>query len=57
MQMSKKLFNITALVGFMILLWSFGENDGAVLSAGQTFWIGLAGLGMFAIGLIKGGVN
>lgn len=55
--MSKKLFNIIALVGFMVLLWSCGENDGTVLSAGQTFGIGLAGWGMFAIGLANGGIK
>ena len=53
----KKLFNIIALVGFMILLWSFGENDGTVFSAGQTLLIGLVGLGMLAVGLVNGGVE
>ena len=53
----KKIFNIIALVGFLILVWSVGENDGTVLSAGQTFLISLAGLGMFAAGLIFGDAN
>ena len=53
----KKIFNIIALVGFMILVWSVGENDGTVVNAGQTFLIGLAGLGMFAAGLIFGDAN
>ena len=53
----KKLFNIIAFVGFMILVWSVGENDGTVLNAGQTFLISIAGLGMFAIGLKYGGVK
>ena len=55
--MSKTLFNIIAFVGFMILLWSTGENDFSVFSAGQTFLIGLAGLAMFATGLKFGGVK
>lgn len=53
----KKFFNIIALVGFMILLWSVGENDGTVVNAGETFLIGLVGLGMFATGLIFGGAR
>jgi hypothetical protein len=53
----KKLFNIIALVGFMILVWSVGENDGTVLNAGQAFLMSLAGLGLFALGLAKGGIK
>lgn len=47
----KKMFNIVAAVGFAIAIWSCGENDGSVFTAGETFAIGLAGLGMLGAGL------
>ena len=47
----KTFFSIVAAVGFAIVIWSCGENDGSVFTAGETFAIGLAGLGMFGAGL------
>lgn len=47
----KTLFNILAAIGFAVVLWSVGENDHSVFTDTQTFWIGLAGLGTFGIGL------
>ena len=48
----KKMFNIVAAVGCAIAIWSCGENDGSVFTAGETFAIGLAGLGMLGAGLV-----
>lgn len=53
----KTLFNIIAAIGIAIAIWSVGENDGSVFTDGQTFLLGLAGLGMTALGLVKGGVK
>lgn len=47
----KNMFNIVAAVGFAIVIWSCGENDGSVFTACETFAIRLAGLGMLGAGL------
>lgn len=53
----KKILNLTAFLGLLVAIWSCGENDGSVFTDGQTFLLGLAGLGMTALGLVKGGVK
>lgn len=50
----KTFFSIVAAIGAAITIWSVGENDGSVFTAAETFYIGLAGLGMLAAGLILG---
>ena len=50
----KTLFSIVAAVGIALAIWSVGENDGTVFTAGETFLIGLTGLGMTAVGLVLG---
>ena len=48
----KTLFNIIAAIGIAVVLWSAGKNDGSVFTDVETFWIGLAGLASFCIGLV-----
>lgn len=47
----KTFFNVLAAIGIAIVIWSAGENNHTVFTDTQTFWIGMAGLTMFGIGL------
>lgn len=53
----KTFFNVLAAIGIAIVIWSVGENDQTVFTNTQTFWIGMAGLAMFGIGLFLASVR
>lgn len=53
----KTLFNIIGVLGFVLILWSGGENVCSSFSDMQAFLIGIVGVAMLVIGIEKGGVK